>query len=164
MSEWVAQSVARIDPATRLFVVDHLDEILGETPDGGFDIQASLEVLSSCDRRLPSGMEARLALPWGDSVTLETELPSLDRVPVLDPYEPRRTTEKSIGARMTETRGEMPTRSSMCAVVRLESEISIGSSRERSGCAREKHTEPRDREVIRRHGSRRPGSGTDPRR
>ena len=88
VSEWVAQSVARIDPATCLFVVDHLDEILGETPDGGFDIQASLEVLSSCDRRLPSGMEARLALPWGDSVTLETELPSLDRVPVLDPYEP----------------------------------------------------------------------------
>lgn len=88
MSEWVARSVATINSMRCLFVVSHLDEILGETPDGGFDIQGSLQMLSSCDRRLPAGMEARLALPWGDSVALETELPSLDRLPVLEPYEP----------------------------------------------------------------------------
>lgn len=88
MSEWVARSVARIDSATCLFVVNHLDEILGAIPEGGFDVEGSLELLSSCDRRLPAGMEARLALPWGDSVTLETKLPSLDRIPVQEPYEP----------------------------------------------------------------------------
>lgn len=88
VSEWAAQSVARIDSATCLFVVNHLDEILGEIPEGGFNIEVSLQVLSSCDQGLPAGMDARLALPWGDSVGLEATLPPLDRLPVLEPYEP----------------------------------------------------------------------------
>lgn len=88
VSEWAAESVATIDSARCLFAVNHLDEILGEIPEGGFDIEVSLQVLSSCGQRLPAGMDARLALPWGDSVGLETALPSLDRLPVLEPYEP----------------------------------------------------------------------------
>ncbi|WEK61150.1 MAG: hypothetical protein P0Y60_17895 [Candidatus Microbacterium colombiense] len=88
VSEWVARSVATLDSATRLFVADHLDEILGETPEAGFDANASLELLSACARRLPAGMDARLAVPWGDSVALDMELPPLDALPILEPYEP----------------------------------------------------------------------------
>ena len=88
VSEWAARSVAKIASEKHLYAVNHLDEILGEITEGGFDIQGSLQLLSSCGRRLPAGMDARLALPWGDSVALETALPSLERLPVLEPYEP----------------------------------------------------------------------------
>ena len=88
VSEWVARSVATVDSMTARFAVNHLDEILGEIPDGGFGIEESLDLLSACSRMLPAGMGIRLAVPWGDTAALETDLPSLDALPVLEPYEP----------------------------------------------------------------------------
>lgn len=88
VSEWVARSAATIESTTSRFTVNHLDEILGEIPVGGFGIEESLDLLSACSRMLPARMEIRLALPWGVSTALETDLPSLDVLPVLEPYEP----------------------------------------------------------------------------
>ncbi len=56
---------------------------------------------------------------------------------------PHQTTEKNIGARTTDTLGGRVTRLTTRAADHLESEASVGSSREPSGCAREEHAEPR---------------------
>lgn len=73
------------------FTSHHIDEIASIKPHTVSDVDVGLAVLRVVERfrrELSLDLWAKLAIPFGDSLTLVTELPDLHNVPVTAPYEP----------------------------------------------------------------------------